>query len=55
MTEIYEAITKVNEKFSETLKMVMPKVSQIYTEGGNFSANSDFLTGVPPYRVSFKG
>ena len=47
MTEIYKAITKVNEKFSETFKNGDAKgVAALYTEEGQFlPANSDFLMG----------
>ena len=57
MTEIYEAITKVNEKFSETFKNGDAKgVADLYTEEGQLlPANSDFLTGRTAVQGFFQG
>ena len=57
MTETYEAITKVNEKFSETFKNADAKgVADLYTEEGQLlPANSDFLTGRTAVQGFFQG
>ena len=57
MTEIYEAITKGNEKFSETFKNGDAKgVADLYTEEGQLlPANSDFLTGRTAVQGFFQG
>ena len=57
MTETYEAITKVNETFSETFKNGDAKgVADLYTEEGQLlPANSDFLTGRTAVQGFFQG